>query len=187
MIFYTDFYYLFLDLLEDQNSQIDKDKIILVSLLGLSIGLGYAFYKFSKMSKNNYYFIDTNYKKPMLINEVEKDLHLKTKTFFSSVVQFAILDQKENGYLVILETFNYFNFSFFDPFLKWKCLNENICLDKFVNKIQPSRLFLFLLGKLSKSDVRISNILLGKKLFFRIKARSIILKRIQNQIKQKNR
>jgi hypothetical protein len=187
MIFCTDFYYLFLDLLEDQNSQIDKDKILLVSLLGLSIGLGYAFYKFSKMSKNSYYFIDDKYKHPLTINDIENDLRLKTNTFCSWLIEFAILDQKKKGYLVIIQTFNYFNFSFFDLFLKYKCLNEKVWLDKFVNKISPSRLHLFLAGKLPKSEVKFSNVPLGKKLFFRIKARSIILKRIQTQIKQKNR
>jgi hypothetical protein len=169
MILTSDFYYLFINLLEDQNSQIDKDKLLLVSLIGLSIGLGYAFYKFSKMPKTSYYFIDDQYKQPISINDIEKDLRFKTNTFYSWLIEFAILDQKKNGYLVIIQTFNYFNFSFFDLFLKYKCLNENMWLDRFVNKITPNRLSLFVANKIPKSDVRISNIPLAKKLFFRIK------------------
>jgi hypothetical protein len=141
----------------------------LAAVLRLSISLGYGIYKFSQMSKNSYYFIDTKYKKLMSINEIEKDLRFKTNTFYSWLIEFVILDQKENGYLVIIQTFNYFNFSFFDLFLKYKCLNENMWLDRFVNKITPSRLSLFVANKIPKSDVRISNIPLAKKLFFRIK------------------
>jgi hypothetical protein len=165
---------LFIDFLEE----LDKDKIILSILLGLglSIAIGYTYQKFCKIPKSNFYFVNDKYKNSMSINEVEKDLKLKTTTFYSYLIQFAILNQKD-GYLIVFETFNFFSWSFFDPFFKYKSPNEDVCLNKFVNKISPSRLLLFLAGELPKSEVKISNIFLAKKLFFKIKARSIILKR----------